>query len=256
MWVFRGGTEKNPIILFHYDPGRSGKVPEEYLKDYKGRIQTAGYKGYNLIGSNKDIIHIGCWAHARRKFVEVIETGGYEDKSGLAHEFIELIKNLYKNEKFVNESKYSREEIKKYRENESKPIIEEIYKKLLENVNKVPPKMKLGIAINYALSEWEKLTRYVEDGLIPIDNNQVENVIRPFVIGRKNWLFYDTQAGAEASSFFYSLIETAKANDLEPYSYLNYIFDEIPCCQSEADYEKLLPMFVNRSKIRPYNLPK
>ena len=259
MWVFRGGMPKNPIILFHYDPSRSGNVPYEFLKNYKGRIQTDGYSGYNLLASVPDIIHIGCWAHARRKFfdaIELLKSVKYDKAESLADKIMDLISELYENERFAKTNNFTREEITNFRQGKSKPILLEIKKLLIENQNKVLPQSKLGIAVNYTLSEWEKLIRYIDDGLIPIDNNMVENAIRPFVIGRKNWLFYDTQDGASASAFFYSLIETAKANGLEPYSYLNYIFEEFPKCKNESDLEKLLPMFVDRTKIKNYSLPK
>ena len=254
MWVFRGGTKDNPIILFHYDPGRSGKVPKEYLEGYKGRIQSDGYGGYNWIEFEKDIIHYGCWSHSRRKFIEANDVS--KDKNGLASEIIQLIGKLYANESFVKSKEYSPELVKKYRQEHSKPILDDIKKILLENIGEVAPQTKCGIALNYTLSQWEKLERYIDDGLVPIDNNLVENAIRPFVIGRKNWLFYDSQNGAKASAFFYSLIETAKANRLEPYSYLNYIFEQIPLCKEESDYEKLLPMFVDRTKIKIYKIPE
>jgi transposase len=258
MWVFRGGTKENPIILFHYAPTRSGSVPDEYLKGFKGRIQTDGYTGYNMVASDPDIIHIGCWAHVRRKFFDVIESLksiNYDKSESLADMIMDLISELYEIERFVKTFNFNRDEIKNYRQEKSKPVLEKIKSLLDENQNKVLPKSKLGIAINYTLSEWEKLIRYVTDGLIPIDNNMVENAIRPFVVGRKNWLFYDTQGGAWASALFYSLIETAKANGLEPYSYLNYIFEEFPKCRVESDYEKLLPMFIDRTKIKKYSLP-
>ena len=177
MWVFRGGTPKNPIILFHYSPSRSGSVPYEYLSDYKGRIQTDGYGGYNLLASMKDIIHIGCWAHARRKFYDVIESlksTKYDKKESLADKIMDLISELYDIERFGKENNFSREELRNYRQEKSKPILYEIKKLLVENQNKVLPQSKLGIAINYTISEWDKLIRYIEDGLIPIDNNLVD----------------------------------------------------------------------------------
>lgn len=259
MWVFRGGTKENPVIIFHYDPSRSGDVPYEYLNGYKGRIQTDGYGGYNKISSDPDIIRVGCWAHARRKFFDAIESMKnlkYDESESLACKVMDLIGILYDKEKYARENNLSREKIKELRNKDSSPILDSIKNLLVGNVDKVLPKSKLGIAINYTLSEWENLILYIYDGLIPIDNNLVENAIRPFVIGRKNWLFYDSQEGARASAFFYSLIETAKANGLEPFSYLNYIFEELPKCDNESDFGKLLPMFIDRKKIQNYTMPK
>jgi transposase len=259
MWVFRGGTKENPVVIFHYDPSRSGDVPYEYLKNYKGRIQTDGYGGYNKISSDPDIIRIGCWAHARRKFFDAIESLKglkYDESESLACKIMELINILYDIERQTKDNNLSREKIRELRNKDSIPILDNIKKLLVENVDKVLPKSKLGIALNYTLSEWNNLVCYISDGLIPIDNNLVENAIRPFVIGRKNWLFYDSQDGAKASAFFYSLIETAKANNLEPFSYLNYIFEELPKCDNELDIGKLLPMFIDRGKIQNYTIPK
>lgn len=258
MWVFRGGTPENPIILFHYDPSRSGNVPYQYLRNYKGHIQTDGYEGYNRLASEPDIIQVGCWAHARRKFFDVIESLKnlkYEKSENLAHKIMDLIAKLYENERIAKEKNLSREDIKNMRQKESKPVLDEIKNLLSANRDKVLPQSKLGIAANYTLSRWTLLVKYISDGLIPIDNNLVENAIRPFVIGRKNWLFYDSQDGAKASAFFYSLIETAKANGLEPNSYLNYVFEEIPKCNVESDYIKLLPVFVDPLKIKAYSIP-
>jgi len=254
MWVFRGGTKNNPIILFHYDPGRSGSVPKKYLEGYHGRIQSDGYAGYNLIGSQTNIIHYGCWAHARRKFSDAIEAS--KQKDGLSSEIISLIGQLYKIEDMIKWQEYSTVETMKYRKKNATPILKQIRDKIIENISSVPPQTKLGIALNYTLANWDKLERYTDDGIVPIDNNLVENAIRPFVVGRKNWLFYESQNGARASAFFYSLIETAKANGLEPFSYLNYIFEEIPYCKDEDDFRKLLPIFIDRTKIKNYKIPR
>ena len=252
MWVFRGGTPEKPIILFHYDPGRGHSVPEEYLKGYKGRIQSDGLSVYDALVKKTNYIHIGCWSHARRKFYKVYKATG-KRKDGVAYESLVLIWGLYKIER---EIKYlPREERTAIRQERSVPILLDL-KKYLDKVQpEVPPEGELGKAIKYTKNEWEKLMRYTDDGDIPIDNNGVENAIRPFALGRKNWLFANTPDGAEASSALYSLIETAKANGIEPHSYLNYVFEQIPLCKSEEDYEKLLPMNIDRTKIMPYAIP-
>jgi transposase len=253
MWVYRGVTDKEIILIYQYDPSRSGKVPDEYLKKYKGKIQTDGYGGYNRLAKSKDIIRYGCWAHARRKFIDAINVGG---DGGIARQFVDLIGILYQVEKDLREGRASPEDITAIREKKSLPIIMQIKKTAEEKKHSILPKSKLGIAVNYLLGEWENLDKYIYDGYIPIDNNYVENAIRPFVVGRRNWLFYDTQDGAKASAGYYSIIETAKANCLEPYSYLNYLFEKIPIYNEKSDFQKLLPMNIDRSIIKTYELPK
>ncbi|MCK4796527.1 MAG: transposase, partial [Spirochaetes bacterium] len=135
----------------------------------------------------------------------------------------------------------SGDEIKDIREKESKPIIEKIKKWVLENINNYPPKTKMGDAINYTYNLWDKLIVYLDDPKLCIDNNLVENAIRPFVIGRKNWLFSYSENGANSSAALYSLVETAKANGKEPYKYLRELFEKLPFAKTDADYEKLLP---------------
>lgn len=252
MWVFRGGSPENPIILFHYDPGRGHTVPEEYLKGYHGRIQSDGLTVYDALVKKTDFIHIGCWSHARRRFYKVYKATG-KRKDGVAYAALERIWGLYAIEREIKN--LTRRERTKIRQEKSVPILLDLKNYLEKTLPEVPPEHDIGGAIKYTLKEWEKLMRYTDDGNIPIDNNGVENAIRPFAVGRNNWLFNSTQDGAEASSAMYSLIETAKANGIEPHSYLNYIFEQIPLCKSEADYEKLLPMNIDRTKIMPYEIP-
>jgi len=253
MWVYRGVTDRQIILIYQYDPSRSGKVPDEYLRNYKGRIQTDGYGGYNRLAKSANIIRYGCWAHVRRKFIEAINAGS---DGGLSRKFVDLIGILYKIEKDLREDRATPVEIAAMRVKESLPVIMQIKKMAEDKQCSILPKSKLGIAVNYLLGEWETLDKYIYDGVMPIDNNYVENAIRPFVIGRRNWLFYDTQDGAKASAGYYSLIETAKANCLEPYSFLNYLFEKIPVCREKSDYQKLLPMNIDRSLLKTYELPK
>jgi transposase len=250
MWVFRGGTQKAPVILFHYDPGRNGDVPIEFLGDYKGYIQTDGLPAYHKIGKREGIILIGCWAHVRRDFSDIIKDS--EGVQGVAHEMVAMIRRLYAIEDEVRDC--DPEVIKAARQERSVPILNEIKIFLDKSLPTVAPESSLGKALTYMEKQWPKLIRYVDDGRIPIDNNGVENTIRPFVIGRKAWLFSDTADGARASAAFYSLIETAKANGLEPYSYLKYIFEQIPLCQNPDDWAKLLPWNVDREAVKAWKM--
>lgn len=238
MWVCRGGESDKPILLYQYNQSRGGKVVTELLKGYRGYLQCDGYAGYDSGTANLEIKLVGCWAHARRKFKEV-EIGGKNTTS--AQEALKQIQELYKIESEARDQKLEPDALRKKRQSEAIPILNKFKEWLDKRSVQVPPKSLIGKAVLYALGEWDKLVRYTEDGHIPIDNNLVENAIRPFVVGRKNWLFSGSPGGAEASAFIYSLIETAKANDIEPYWYLFYLFDKFPLARGEDDYRRLLP---------------
>jgi transposase len=245
MWVLHGGTPKKPVIYFEYHPTRSAKVAQELLRNYQGVIQTDGYVGYDFIdyAPNKD--HVGCWAHARRKFSDVLKAKGkYQKKkakSGHADQALDFIGQLYQIEKEAREKEFSDQKKFTIRQEKSKPILEAFHVWLKNIENKTPPKGLLGKAILYALNRWEQLILYVDHGFIPIDNNLAENTIRPFVIGRKNWLFCDTVPGAIANARLYSLIETAKANQLNPSEYLKLLFEQLPYAENDDQLTQLLP---------------
>jgi len=254
MWVFRGGDPEHPVLLYRYDPSRAGRVPEECLGDYNGYIQTDGYKGYNAFGKRDGIVHLGCFAHVRRKFLDAAEAGKKaSQKKGYAYHILAHIGKLYAIEKKADEQKLSYEERCLLRQKESRPVLEKIKGLLAEAVNRTPPKGLLGKAVAYALDQWERLVRYIEDGRLRPDNNMAENAIRPFVVGRKNWLFSGSPRGARASAAIYSLIETAKANDLEPYQYLRHLFENIPLAKTAEDLKALLPMNLDRDTINKLN---
>ncbi|MCP4551322.1 MAG: IS66 family transposase, partial [Bacteroidetes bacterium] len=254
MWIFRGGPLDSPILLYQYHPSRSGQIPLNFLGEYSGYIQTDAYPGYDALGRKPDITLVGCWAHARRKFVEVINArkqnkSTKKQKIGSAEIAISFIRKLYAVEKEAKTNEFSYDQIYELRQEKSKPILDEFKKWLDKKVLQTPPQGLLGKAINYALNQWKPLKAYIKDGRLKPDNNLAENAIRPFVVGRKNWLFCGHPRGADASSIFFSLIETAKANKLEPYSYLRYIFARLPFAQNTADYEKLLPQNIDREEI-------
>ena len=242
-WVFLGGMPAMPGLYYHYAPSRSGKIAEEFLSDYKGYVQTDGYAGYNFLDSKQGIVHCGCWAHARRKFNEVVNVSGDRSK-GKARHALSVIRDLYLIERESKNKGFSEEQILSVSKERSKPIIDKFGIWLKENAPVIPPKSLLGKAFGYTLSQWPRLVRYLDNGLIRMDNNLIENAIRPFVIGRKNWLFSVSTEGARASASFYSLIETAKANNLEPSAYLRYLFEKYPYAKTSEDVFNLLPMNV------------
>jgi len=240
MWVARGGPPGQPVVLFHYDPGRSGKVAEEIVGDFRGFLQTDGYAGYNALGEREGITHVGCLVHVRRKFKDVLKAGG-KGKKGTAQTVIDLIAKLYHLEKQAREQKLSFQQIHAMRQKRSRPIMDKIKKLLLERNKTTPPKSLLGQAISYALGQWSRIEVYLEDGRLQPDNNAAENAIRPFAVGRKNWLFSGSPRGAKASASIYSLIETAKACGLNPHEYLVHVFEKLPYASSEDDLRALLP---------------
>ena len=251
MWVFRGGLPDYPVLIYFYHPSRSGQVPMDMLSGYDGFIQTDGYSGYDALGRRPGIRHAGCFAHARRMFINVINARKKKKKSrdGNAEKALEFIQKLYAVEKKARKDELGPEQIYRLRQEEAKPILEEFKAWLDSRSGTTPPKGLLGKAISYALNQWDRLVRYIENGHVPIDNNRVENAIRPFVVGRKNWLFSGAPSGAKASATLYSLIETAKACGLEPYFYLRYIFEMLPRVDNEEGYRKLLPQNVDREAI-------
>jgi len=252
MWVFRGGTKDSPVLLFEYQPTRSGKIALKFLKDYQGFIQSDDYAGYDHLDNQPFIIHLGCWAHSRRKFAKVIQTrkktrGKSVRKKGLADEALAFIRELYKVEKLSKGC--SPDEIYRLRQEQAKPVLERFKRWLDAKAPLTPPKGLLGQAIQYTLNNWEKLIVYIQDGRLKPDNNLAENAIRPFVVGRKNWLFSGSPDGAKASAVFFSLIETAKANGLEPSAYVRHIFEKLPTANSKQDFEALLPLMVKKQLI-------
>jgi len=242
----REGPEAAPIVLFDYFPNRSGEVPVKLLEGFKGYLQVDGYEGYNAVCRRAAVIRVGCWAHVRRKFFEAYKSS--MKGKGKAEEGLLLIKKLYKVEEKCKELAIA----KRYeiRQEESKPLLKAFREWLDEHKGTVPPQSMIGKAMLYAHNEWSYLERYIEDGGIRIDNNYVENSIRPFAIGRKNWLFSDSVAGANASATIYSIVETAKKNGHDPESYLRHILTELPKAQSVEDVESLLPHKVDTKAIQ------
>jgi transposase len=231
MWVQRGGDN----IIFDYQDNRSAKIVEQLLANYKGAIMTDGYKTYDAVAKSYGITHLGCWVHARRYFIKVLD----DSENTNASKMIDLIGKLYGIEKQIKGK--DPDIIYKKRQEYAKPILIEIRAFLDEILHTTLPKGRMGEALGYLHKQWHKLIGYIDDGNYPIDNNTAENAIRPFVIGRKNWLFANTPSGAQASANIYSLIETAKAHGLNVYDYFAHIYKMLPLVESIDDYENLLP---------------
>jgi len=238
MWVQTGGPPNKPVILYDYDSSRSAKVPTRLLEGYKGYLMTDGYDGYNEIARTPGIERLACWAHVRRRFVDAVRVQS-KGKRGKADEAVSLIGKLYRIEREHKEA--APEDRHLARQRDSAPILAELHAWMLTNTPLVTPKSALGTALAYMGHLWPQLTRYTERGDLPIDNNRCENAIRPFVVGRKAWLFSDTPAGAHASAVIYSLVQTAKANGLEPYAWLRRVLRDLPAAKTVEAVEALLP---------------
>lgn len=238
MWVLRSTQLTCAAVLYRYEPTRSGKAAVELLHDFKGALMTDGYAAYNTVCDRNGIIHLACWAHVRRKFIEARKVQP-KGKTGKADQALAYIQQLYAIETSIKEK--TSNEKHAVRLQQSVAIIEKIKLWLDKSLAHSPPQSLISKALYYLQEQWPKLIRYTSSGSYPIDNNPAENAIRPFVIGRKNWLFSASPKGATASANLYSLIETAKANGLEPYGYLRKIFTELPQATSLKKIEALLP---------------
>ncbi|WFG03863.1 IS66 family transposase [Pseudomonas putida] len=247
MWVQTGGPPGKPVILFDYSTSRAQEVPSRLLESYCGYLMTDDYAGYNAVAVQPGIERMGCWAHARRKFVEAQKVQP-KGKTGRADIALNLINKLYGIERDLKDA--SDEQRHQGRQQDSLPILAQLHGWLEKTQPQVTAQNALGKAVGYLASNWNKLKRYVEAGHLPIDNNPAERAIRPFVIGRKAWLFSDTPKGAVASAQIYSLVETAKANSQEPYAWLRHVLERLPHAQSVADYEALLPWNCSRELPR------
>lgn len=255
MWVFRGGmSPPGSAVLFDYRPTRSAdEILKEYLAEYKGKVQTDGYAGYEAL-AELSIAHAGCWAHVRRKFVEVVQAvekarKGKERKGTSADEAVLKIRCLYEIERRAEQHKLNGADLVDFRREHALPLLEEFRHWLDARVGSTPPQGLLGKAMNYMLKQWPRLILYVQDPHVGLDNNAAENAIRPFAVGRKNWLFAGSPAGAQSSATLYSVVETAKANGLEPYRYLRFLFERLPYAKSMEDYRKLTPQHLDRNEF-------
>ena len=264
MWVMCSGKGSPPTIIYNYSPRREQSVFCNLIQDYRGFLMTDGYSAYNITDkAGSGIVHLNCMAHARRKFSDVLKSlekrciKQDDTRMAISTEAIKLIAKLYATEKKIREKEeegcpMTAEEIACFRQEKSKPVMLEIKNKLEEWKKKVTPKSSTGIAVNYFLNHYEQLSRYITDGRLPIDNNLAENNIRPFTLGRKNWLFNDTVKGAETSAIFYSIIRTAVANGLEPYWYMRYLLDNLIKLKSKEDFYAFIPQIVSEKQLKEY----
>ena len=237
MWVYQSLPVK-PLILFDYRQTRQALWPQEMLADFKGYLQTDGYKGYDWVADKSNIIHLGCMVHARRPFAEMVKLA---KKTGKSHQAIALFEKLYAIEKYARDNKLTIEQRYELRLKKQKPLLDELFAFVDKSLVYAAPQSKLQNALLYIKQRQSQLSNYLLNGMLEIDNNLTENQIRPFALGRKNWLFSASPNGAHASAFFYSLIASACANNLNPFDYLHHLFLNIRSCKSHDDYINLLP---------------
>jgi transposase len=246
MWVYCTGSDspnEDPdtppnIVLYDYQNSRSGQCASDYLRGYQGYLQVDGYQAYEQTQASL----VGCFAHARRKFIDA-QKMQVKGKTGKADWAISHIQKLYRIEAEIKGQ--STAEKQTTRQLQSKPLLDQFKAWLDKSALQVPPKSAIGKAIAYSLNQWNKLTRYTEDGRLNIDNNRAERAVKPFVIGRKNWMFSNTATGAKGSAVLYSLVETAKANGLIPFDYIRYLLDGLS--RKPDDIEHLMPWNVDLS---------
>lgn len=237
MWVYSTyDRSKTPIILFDYEASRSGDCPQNFLSGFKGYLYTDAYSAYNKV---KCIIRCFCWTHLRRYFVDALPKDINNPEATLPAIGIDFCNKIFKEEKTMTEFESDKRKIKRLEK--EKPILDAFWLYVNSIKNKCFPKYRLGIAVEYALNHREGFMNYLLDGNCVISNNTAENSIRPFTIGRKNWLFSGSPKGAEASAVVYSIIETAKANGLNPYDYLQFLFKNLSGVQFEA-HPEFLPL--------------
>jgi transposase len=232
MWVYTSGRSPTPAILFEYQPTRSGQHARRFLEGFSGYLQTDGFSGYNAV---PNVIHCGCWAHLQRKFEEAIPDGAdaKTSKAAIGYDYCNRLFAMDKKWEGLSDERRHEERLVNM-----KPLLDEFWQ-WVSALNPLP-KSNLGKAVTYAMNQKDSLNNILLDGRIELSNNRAENAIRPYVTGRKNWLFADTTRGAKASAIVYSIIETAKANQLNPYMYLVYLLSKLPGLK-ELTKESLTP---------------
>ena len=248
-WVRLSATGP-PVVRLDYDPSRSGAVADRLFADFAGYLQTDGYTGYNGVAGRDNVIQIGCWAHARRKFDTVIKASGQHSPQGkLAQEALAFIRQLYAIEKALKGQSF--EAIREKRQVESRAVLDQLHPWMERHLDRAALYGgALAKAFTYLRNQWPKLERFLEDGRLQLDNNRAERHIRPIAMGRKAWLFCQSQEGAHATAAGYSVVETAKANGWEPFHYLRWLFQEMPrYLQQGLPLEPLLPWGVRPDQV-------
>ena len=224
MWYFSGGEQR--CVVYEYHPTRAGKIAHDFFADYHGYLHCDGYSGYEALFLDEKVIGVGCWAHARRKFADIAKAN--KKHPGFALEVINILQKVYRLEKIAKEDKHSLEQIHTLRNTRAKSILVDLKTRLEQKITQAPPGSTIRKAIQYTLNQWGKLMNYLKDPRLDIDNNVSERAIKPFAVGRKNWLFSNSADGAHASAIIYSLLETCRAHNVEPFAYFKAVLNALP----------------------------
>ena len=241
MWAICTSEYDFPAVCFEYFSSRAASCAESLLQDFQGHLHVDGYAGYNAVASKKTVVRVACWAHVRRKF-EDAKVSGAKTGTTLAEAFLALIQELFMHER--DWKTLSTQERLDQRKEHSQALVDKIWNLYEQNCAAVPDKSKIGRAIGYLHGEWQGLLEFLSNGSVSLSNNRIENFIRPFAVGRKNWLFADSVEGAKSSAVLYSVVVTAKENGLDVYSYLKNLFTELPKllqANPDADLTAFLP---------------
>ena len=245
MWVFTNNDDEHPVVLYRYAETRSGKNARRVTRKFSGHLMSDGFSGYDACASKK-IILIACWAHVRRKF-----KAAYDDsKSELSAQFLQIIQNLYRIERYLRRADVDAETNLEMRTKVSRQFLNELHALLIAQQSHVLTQSLLGKAISYAMNLWPRLTIFAQNGELPIDNNITENAIRPFAVGRKNWLFSITPRGAFAGSALYSVQQSAIANGLDLYQYWVFLLAQLPRLKTRADFQSVAPHRVRKGDFK------
>ena len=244
-WGYHSYKPDNRFITFEFNLSRSGDIPSHRLKNYSGILQSDAYGGYNSLRAKPNVINIGCWDHARRKFADTIKVCN-NNTNGVAGTLMKFINKLYKIEKEAKSLTY--EQRYNLRQEKSKLILAELKKSYMKI--SAPPKSLLGKAITYLNNNWDELTEYIKHGEAQLSNCWIENEIRPFAIGRKNWMFVGNEISANKAALIYSIIQTCKMNSINAKNYISYILQQgHKLRRKEIDPVKLLPQFIDKSLL-------
>ncbi len=248
IWVRAAGPPDRRVVLFDYDASRGGAVPLRLLQGCSGILLTDGYEPYERVAEALRLVHAGCMAHARRRFDAAVKAS-QRGSDAQARVGLEFIRELYRIERplWDKEHPCTPHQRLQIRAEQSAPVVEKFHAWLEALASQVLPESLLGKAVYYTLGQWPKLIKFLQHSEVPLDNNRCENAIRPFVIGRKGWLFSDTVKGALASANLYSLVETSKANGVEPHAYLTHLFTQLPYAKKLEDFDALLPWNVKHA---------
>lgn len=249
MWVRAAGPPGRRIVLFDYDPSRGGTVPLRLLDGYRGVLVTDGWPAYDSAAEALGLTHAGCMAHARRYFDEAKKVGADAAYAKVALDYIGRL-SMIERALWDRDHPVTPEQRVAVRQQKSAPIMAEFHAWLEATTPRALPEGRLGKALHYTLGQWKKLSVFLTHGDVPMHNNRCENAIRPFVVGRKGWMFSDTVKGAVASANLYSLVETCKANGVEPHAYLTFLFERLPHLKTVEDYEAVLPWNA-KAALRP-----